>query len=43
MLNAWAYLRGTTAQRSIHPADPRNLYMPKQISFSYLTKSCINF
>ena len=44
MLNAWTYLRGTTDQCSIHPADPGNLYIPKQMSFSYLPKSCnINF
>ena len=40
MLNTSAYLCGTTDQRSIHPANPKNLYIPKQKSFSYLTKSC---
>ena len=40
MLNAWAYLCGTKDQWSIQPADPRNLYIPKQKSFGYLTKSC---
>ena len=40
MFNAWTYLCGTTDQESNHPADPRNLYIPKQKSFSYLTKSC---
>ena len=40
MLNAWTYLCGKTDQWSIHPAVPRNLYIPKQKSFSYLTKSC---
>ena len=40
MVNAWTYLCRTTDQWPIHPADPRNLDIPKQKSFSYLTKSC---
>ena len=39
MLNAWAYLCGITDQWSIHPADPRNVYILKQTSFNYLIKS----
>ena len=42
MLNAWSYLCGATAtdQWVINPVDQRNLYIPKLISFSYLTTSC---
>ena len=39
MLNAWVYFCGATDQWSIHPADPRNVYIPKQMSFSYLSHS----
>ena len=36
MLNVWGYLRGTTDQGSIDPADPRNRCIPKQMSSNYL-------
>ena len=41
MLNAWVYLCGTTDQWSIDLTDSRNPYIPKQMSFSYLTNSYI--
>ena len=40
MLNVRGNLCGTTDQGSINPSDPRNPCIPKQMSFSYLTKSC---
>ena len=40
MLSAWTYLCGKTDHGSIIPAHARNLYIPKRMSFSYLTKTC---
>ena len=37
MLNTWVYLCRTTDHLSIPATDPRNLYTPKQTSFSYLS------
>ena len=39
MLTAWDYWYWTTHQWFIGPTDPRNSYMPKQMSFSYLINS----
>ena len=37
MLNGWAY--ETTDQGSIHSSDPGDLHIPREMSFSYLSKS----
>ena len=39
MLTVWDYWYWTTHQWFIGPNDPRNSYIPKQMSFSYLINS----